>query len=403
VPGDAQDGLLAEASELLDDAIAMRRRLHQWPECGLQLPATQQAVLEALDGLPLAIRTGQALTSVAAMLDGGRPGPTVLLRGDMDALQMPEDTGLSYASRIPGVMHGCGHDAHVAMLAGAARLLSGHRGELAGRVMFMFQPGEEGHDGARIMLREGLLDPDWAGQVIHAFAIHQTPLIPSGTVATRSGTILASADTFTVTVTGRGGHGSAPHAATDPIPVACEIVLGLRSHLAAHIDPFEPAVLTVGRISAGTASNVIPETAEITGTFRTVSSSARSAVQGVVRRLVSGIAATHQAAADVTISPGPPHTVNDEAVAGCVEVVAASILGRHRVIRVRNPVMAAEDFSYILRRIPGAIAFLGTQPADIPRHDIAGNHSSRMVIDESAMAAGIALYAAVALRMLAYT
>jgi hippurate hydrolase len=398
---DVLDGVLAEAGTLLDDAIDLRRRIHQRPELGLDLPVTQTAVLEALDGLPLRVETGTSTTAVVALLEGDRPGPTVLLRGDMDALPMPEDTGLDYASTVDGAMHACGHDAHVAMLAGAAHLLAGRRGDLAGRVAFMFQPGEEGHHGARHMLEEGLLDHVAAGgePVSMAFAIHQTPVLPSGLIATRGRALLASADELLITVQGRGGHASMPHHALDPIPIACEIVGAIQSMVTRRVDAFDPAVVTVARIQAGTTSNVIPESAELFGTIRTVSESTRSAVLEDLRRLAEGIAAAHGAEADVQLHVGYPVTVNDVDAAAFALGAARSVLGDAAAVEMPSPVMGAEDWSYVLQQVPGCMAFLGTRPPDVTGA-VAPNHSNRMVIDEQAMAAGIATYSAVALQWL---
>ncbi|MEI7479204.1 MAG: M20 family metallopeptidase, partial [Actinomycetes bacterium] len=266
---DTFSGLLSDATELLDDAIALRRDLHAHPELGLELPRTQQAIVEALQPLNLEISMGAALSSVTAILDTGRPGPTVLLRADMDALPMDEDTVLDFKSTVQGAMHACGHDTHVAMLVQAAHLLVARRDDLIGKVVFMFQPGEEGHGGAAIMLEEGILEA--TGGVDLAFAIHATPSIPSGAIATKGGTIMASSDEFIIDVIGRGGHASTPYQALDPIPVACEIVLATQSMVTRSINAFDPAVVTVAEIKAGTTSNVIPETARLHGTIRTVS------------------------------------------------------------------------------------------------------------------------------------
>jgi hippurate hydrolase len=391
--------LLAEAGALLDDVVALRRDLHRRPELGLDLPHTQARVLEALDGLPLTVTTGTGQSSIVADLDGAHPGPTVLLRGDMDALPMPEDTGLEYASEVDGAMHACGHDAHTAMLAGAARVLAGRRGELAGRVRFLFQPGEEGHGGARVALHEGVLDAgDGAEAVSWAFAIHQSPSFPSGLVATRPGPLLASADEFHVTVRGRGGHASMPHHANDPIPVACEVVQALQTWVTRRVDVFTPAVVTVGHIEAGTTTNVIPETARIDGTVRTVTPRVRDDAHAAVRRIAEHVAAAHDMTAEVAIRDGYPVTVNDSTAAADVLDTARWLVGEERALALPAPVMGAEDFSYIVERVPGAMAFLGTRPAGVPAARVAPNHSNRMILDEGAMATGIALYVAVAMR-----
>ncbi|HEX5945372.1 MAG TPA: M20 family metallopeptidase [Acidimicrobiales bacterium] len=400
-PSDALDpgGLLAAAGSLLDDLVALRRDLHRRPELGLDLPLTQARVLEALDGLPLTIRTGERQSSIIADLDSGRPGPTVLLRGDMDALPMPEDTGLDYASEIDGVMHACGHDAHTAMLAGAARLLAGRRDELTGRVRFLFQPGEEGQGGAAIALQEGALDATDGGEPVSwAFAIHQTPTVPSGMIATRPGPLLASADELHVTLRGRGGHASMPHHANDPVPVACEVVQAIQTWVTRRVDVFDPAVVTIACIRAGTTNNVIPETVSLDGTIRTVSPRVRADARAAIHRIAEHVAAAHEMRAEVEVLDGYPVTVNDDAAAGEVLATARWLVGDDRAVAVPAPAMGAEDFSYILEEVPGAMAFLGTRPPDASPVDVAPNHSNRMVLDEEAMATGVALYAAAALR-----
>jgi amidohydrolase len=393
--------LLAEAGVLLDDVVALRRDLHRRPELGLDLPATQARVLEALDGLPLTVTTGDRLSSIVADLDGGRPGPTVLLRGDMDALPMPEDTGLDFASEVNGAMHACGHDAHTAMLAGAARLLAARRGDIAGRVRFFFQPGEEGQSGARIALDEGVLDAADGGEAVSwAFAVHQSPSIPSGMVATKGGPIMASADEMFVTVRGRGGHASMPHHGNDPIPVACEIVQALQTWVTRRVDAFTPAVVTVARIRAGTTTNVIPETARLDGTIRTVDRRVREEAHAAVRRIAEHVAAAHDMAAEVEIADGYPVTVNDPGAADDVLDTARWLVGDDLALAMPTPVMGAEDFSYVTEKVPGAMAFLGSRPAGMRPADVAPNHSNRMVMDEGAMTTGVALYAAAALRRL---
>ncbi len=386
------DDLLGAANALLPGVVELRRDLHRHPELGLELPRTQAAVLDALDDLGLEISVGEQLSSVVADLHGGRPGPTVLLRGDMDALPMPEDTGLEFASTVENTMHACGHDAHTAMLVGAARLLAAHRDELAGNVRFMFQPGEEGSGGAALMIDEGVLDG-----VDGAFAIHIAPNVPAGIVAWRPGSAMASADELTFVVTGRGGHASSPHWALDPIPVACEIVLALQSMITRTVDAFDPAVLTIAQISGGTVNNVIPESVTMHGTLRAVSERTRHAVWDRIRTVAAGVASAHGAEVEVVIQEGYPVTVNDPGFAAFVASVADDRLGAGRTYQLPNPVMGAEDFSFVLDRVPGAMVFLGVCPPENPNPFAAPScHSNLMVLHEDNMADGIALHAAVA-------
>jgi hippurate hydrolase len=387
--------ILEDARSILGDAIELRRRIHRQPERGLVLPRTQAAVLEALDGLGLDVKTGQQTTSVVARLRGARPGPTILLRADMDALPMPEETGLPFASEVAGAMHACGHDAHTAMLVGAARLLARRRESLAGSVLFMFQPGEEGFHGARVMIEEGLLGgPAPPGA---AFALHVTHRMTAGSISTRPGPAMASGDTFEIVVRGKGGHASAPHDCLDPIPIACEIVQAFQTLVTRRVHVFDPAVVTVAKIEAGTARNIIPDTASLLGTIRTVSEGTREYVLQGVRRVAEGIAAAHGAEVAVDLIRGYPVTVNDTDFAGFVLDTARELLGPDRTHAMTHPIMASEDFSYVLQQVPGAIANLSTCPDDGPAFP---NHSTRMRVNESALAEGIAMHVAVALRFL---
>jgi amidohydrolase len=396
---DITTNLLDDARGVLPQIVEIRRRLHAEPELGLQLPKTQAAVAADLESLGLEPRLGRSTTSVTAVIEGARPGPTILLRADMDALPLTEDTGLTFASKVDGRMHACGHDTHVAMLLGAARLLLARREDLAGRVLLMFQPGEEGFHGARYMLEEGLLDAD-NGSVTGAFAIHIATRHESGTIHMRAGAQMAAGDTIRITVRGRGGHASAPHLAADPITVAAEIVLALQVMVTRRIDAFDPAVITIANIAAGTTTNIIPETAFIQGTMRTVSEESRVAARGYVREVVAGIAAANGLEADVELEPGYPVTVNDPEFVEFVRDVAGELLGSDHVQAMDAPIMGAEDFSYVLQRVPGAIVFLGARPAKLDPATAPQNHSNRVVFDEAAMAVGSAVYAAVALRHL---
>jgi amidohydrolase len=395
-----------EAKDLQAETVRLRRQLHERPEQGNELPATREIVLEAIDGLPLDVQLHETTSGIAAMLTGGKPGPTVLLRGDMDALPLHEDTGLDFSSRSDGTMHACGHDTHVAMLAGAARLLSARRDEIPGRVLFMFQPGEEGHHGARFMLDEGLLDvaplaDGTPSPVTGAFALHITSTLPTGWVSSRGGPIMASADRFIIDVVGRGGHASEPFRALDPIPIACEIVQAIQMMVTRSIDVFDPSVVTVGRISAGTTNNIIPETAEIEGTIRTVSESTRVRVKDNIRRVAEGVASAHGADVTVEIIAGYPVTSNSESFADFTIDVATEMLGADKVVRMPTPIMGAEDWSYVLQKVPGSMMFLGGTSPDHNPETAPANHSNRVMFDEDAMADGVALYAGMALRHLA--
>ncbi len=387
--------LLDDARLLQATVVEVRRRIHRHPELGLELPGTQSVVLEALDGLGLDVSLGERTTSVVAVLDGGHPGPTTLLRGDMDGLPLVEHTGLDYASEVEGAMHACGHDAHVAMLVGAARLLSGVAASWPGAWCSCSSRARSGVGGAQVMLEEGLLERH--GPIDRAFAIHVAPMVPSGWVATRAGTLMASADEFRIVVTGRGGHASMPHDAVDPVPVACEIVTALQSMVTRRLPIFDPAVVTVGRITAGTTANVIPETAEIEVTVRTVSEATRVLALDGLGRVVSGVASAHLCSARIDpLGVAYPVTVNDDAAAARAVEVATGLLGPDRVTAMPSPVMGAEDWSFVLQRVAGSMAFLGAAPPGVA--DPAPNHSNRMVIDEPAMATGVALHAAMALQ-----
>jgi hippurate hydrolase len=385
-----------EAAQLLPDLISLRRAIHAEPELGLQTPQTAAKIMAALNGLPLEYRTGPSTSGIVAILRGGIAGRTVLLRGDMDALPMHEDTGLAFASQKPGAMHACGHDSHVAMLVGAARLLCARRSELSGTILFMFQPGEEGWHGARSMLEDRLLEP----LPDASFALHVMPNAPHGLFTGRDGPLLASADTLRITITGRGGHASMPHDALDPIPVACEIVSAIQAFVTRRMPAFDPVVVTIARIQAGTTDNVIPETASMLGTIRTLSPENRAAVHAGLRTLAEGIAAAHGAAANVEIEFGFPVTRCDPRAVALGRQVVRELYGEQSWHPLPAPVMGAEDFSYVLEKTPGAMFFLGASAAGSDFRSCCGLHSNRMVIDETIMARGAAVLAGIAERFL---
>lgn len=387
----------ADAEAMLPDLQDLRRAIHREPELGLHNPRTAEKVRAALAGLPLEWRSGPSTSGLVATLQGGGNGRTVLLRGDTDALPMQEDTGLDYSSGTEGAMHACGHDTHVAMLVGAAKLLCERRDRLAGSVQFMFQPGEEGHHGARFMLDDGLIDP----LPDAAFALHIMPNAPHGVFCGRAGPLLASADKIKVTVKGRGGHGSMPHDALDPVPIACEIVLAFQTFVTRQVNVFDPAVVTVGKIAAGTTDNVIPETAFLLGTIRTLSAKRRAAMQAGLTKLARGIAEAHGASAEIEYIQGFPVTVCDGRAVAFGERVTGDLFGADKWKTLDAPIMGAEDFAYVLEKVPGAMFFLGAAHEGADYASCCPIHSNRMVLDDAVMARGAALHAALAERFLA--
>jgi len=398
-PASALDlpALLAAAEAALPDILPIRRLIHRRPEIGLQLPETQATVAGELRRLGLEPKLGTATTSVTAIIEGDRPGPSVLLRGDMDALPVGEDTGLPFASEIEGAMHACGHDTHVAMLLGAARLLVDRRRDLAGRVLLMFQPGEEGYGGAKVMLDEGLLDDAGPQRPSRSLAIHIGTRYPTGVIRTKDGAIQASSDELRITVRGRGGHASTAHLALDPIPVAAHIVTALQTMVTRRVDVWDPVVVTIAHVRAGTTHNIIPEFALLHGTIRTVSAFNRTHIRGLIRQVATGVADAYGATAEVEVIDQYPVTANDPAEAERIRQLAAGLVGRERYVELDHPIMGAEDFSFVLERVPGAMVFLGARPAGQDPMTAPQNHSNRVIFDEAALPVGMALYAATAL------
>jgi len=388
--------LREDATEISGELSALRHALHREPELGLALPRTQEKVLTALDGLGLELTPGVGLNSVTAVLRGGRPGPTVLLRGDMDALPLQENSGSEFTSEVDGVMHACGHDLHTAILTGAAKLLAARRESLAGDVLFMFQPGEEGDDGAAHMIAEGVLDATGTAPSA-AYAIHVTSgLLPRGVFATRPGPLMAACADFRVTVKGRGGHGSAPFRANDPIPAACEMVTALQTVVTRKFDIFDPIVVTVGYFRAGTKNNIIPETAQFDATIRAFSPEALDRVKPTLLATVQGIAQAHGLEVEGEFHGLYPVTVND---ANAVDIVSAAVtehFGEERFQTMPQPLAGAEDFSRILQRVPGAMVFLGAALGGRDYQTAPYNHAPEAAFDDSVLPDGAALLAQLA-------
>lgn len=378
-----------QAKELRDELIGFRHELHKIPEIGLQLPRTQALVvakLAELDGLEVSL--GERQSSVTVVLRGGRDNPdggerqVVLLRGDMDALPVTEETGLEFSSTVPGAMHACGHDVHTSALYGALRLLHGRRDQLAVDVVFMFQPGEETYDGARFMVADGVLDA--AGRRADvAFGLHVfSAEYDNAIFYSRPGPLMAGCDELFVTVRGEGGHGSTPHLTRDPVPVACEMVLAMQTLVTRHFNVFDPVVATVGRLVAGTAGNIIPDDATFDLTLRTFSPEHKERLLAELQRLFRGIAQGHGMSVDITVAPDYPVTVNHADEYAYARDVITDVFGAGSFREMPFPVPGSEDFSHVLREVPGAFIMLGATTADDPTSG-ASNHSPRASFDDA--------------------
>ncbi|MDN5765633.1 MAG: M20 family metallopeptidase [Humibacillus sp.] len=390
------------AAPLGPDLALLRRTLHRIPELGLHLPQTQRAVLEALDGLGLDITLGEGLSSVVAVVRGHRPvdgpRPAVLLRGDMDALPVTEEGPADVVSRHVGAMHACGHDLHMAALVGAARILHDLRDQLAGDVVLMFQPGEEGPGGAAPMIAEGLLTAS-GNRVCAAYALHVfSAEHPVGTWFGRPGPQMAAADEVVVRVVGRGGHGSAPHRTRDPIPVACEMVVALNTIVTRSFDVFDPVVVTVGRIAGGSKENIIPDDVVFEATVRTLSAGSRREIQHRITRLCHGIAEAHGLTVEVGYRLGYPVTRNDPAEFDLARQVVTDLFGVDRWAPMPNPELGSEDMSFVLDEVPGAYLNLSACVGDPAEAD--DNHSARARFDDAVLADAAAFLAEVAMRRL---
>lgn len=372
-----------EAQDIAAELITLRRELHQNPELGNDLPKTQAQVLAALQNLPLEITTGESLTSVVAVLRGALPGPTVLLRGDMDALPIKEENDLEYASNN-GYMHACGHDLHTAGLVGAAKLLSAHQDELRGNVVFMFQPGEEGPGGAEPMINEGVLDA--AGtRADAAFGVHVMPG-EQGIFTTRPGTMMAGANVLRVVFHGAGGHGSQPENALDPVPALVEFCQALQVMVTRRFSVFDPVVASITNLSAGEAINVIPPSASMGASVRTLSPETTRDFPIHARELAQSIAAGHGCTAEIDWTNTYRPTVNDAGETAYLLRTLTDVFGEERVVEADNPIMGSEDFSCVLEEVPGAFYMLQATPKGIDPDAAAVNHSPHVQFDDAVLA-----------------
>ena len=387
---------------MLEELQNFRRDLHRNPEIGLDLPRTQKKVLEALEGLPLEIHVGQDLSSVVAVLRGGQRGErpvSVLLRADMDALEVREQTGSPFAS-TNGYMHACGHDLHTAGLVGAARILCEHREELHGDVTFMFQPGEEGPGGALPMIEEGVLDAAGRRPIV-AYGLHVGPQ-DRGTFHYVPGPMMASSSNLTITVLGKGGHGSRPHDAIDPVAALAEIQMSLQTALTRRFDALEPIVITVTNLWAGDgAYNAIPERAALGATVRVLRDEKIDAVRQMITEVSSSVAASHRCTAQVDFEILYPTTKTNARENQFAATLWGQMFGAENVQPFDAPMMASEDFGYVLSQVPGTFMWMGTANPEKPENQREWNHSPMMRFDDSVLGMQSAALAAVAFERLA--
>ena len=344
----------------LSALVQLRRGLHSHPELSYQEKRTASQVAAYLHALGLPVHQGLGTTGLVASIHGqgfsaAHPGPSVGLRADMDALPLAEATGLPYASRHPGKMHACGHDGHTAMLLGAAHLLSQQR-NFAGTVHLIFQPAEEGGAGAKAMMEDGLFQR-FACQAV--FALHNWPDLPQGQMAVRVGPIMAANIRFEIRVRGKGGHAALPHTTRDPVPVACAIVTQLQTLVSRTLDPVDSAVLTIGKIEAGTVENIIPNEAVLYGTLRTLRDDTQATLVAGIGRIAQHTAAAHECQAHYIHKPGYPNTTNSAAEAALVAQVMAEVVGPENTHPNIDPAMTSEDFGFMLQQVPGAYGWIG--------------------------------------------
>ena len=380
---------------MLPELQSLRRKLHQIPEFGLELPNTLKVILDEISPLG-EITLGKSITSAVLHIKGDLPGPTVLLRADMDALAVIEDTGVPYAS-TNGFMHACGHDLHMAMGVGAAKILASRKSELQGEVIIFFQPGEEGHHGADVMIEEQALMVS-GSKPIRAYGLHVFSSYPVGMMGSRSGPLMASAGDLLVTVTGSGGHGSMPWLSKDPISVLNEIMSALQTMVTKRFSAFDPVIVNIGWVRAGdtATTNVIPETASFGATVRVFSEENATKLKQYTQELVDAIATGFGLSATVEFTRATKVLMNDPQAISSVEKVTSELFGTSRYINLPTPIAGGEDFASIVSEVPGAFVFMGACPPGIDHTTAATNHSNKAVFDDSVLGDGAALLASLA-------
>lgn len=355
-----EDIIIKKAEEIKDKLIEIRRDIHAHPEIGLHETRTAKIIAERLEKCGIEVERNVGGTGVVGILRGKYPGKTVLLRADMDCLKIKEENDIEYKSKYPDLMHACGHDAHIAWLIGSAEILSGLKYKIHGNVKFLFQPAEEREGGAERTINSGVLENPHVDAVIGA---HVWPNIEAGKVGIKSGPLMAASDNFKITIHGKGGHGGQPHKCIDPIAVACEIYMALQTVISRKVDPLEPIVITVGKFNSGSAHNVIPDTAEMEGTIRTLTYEIRENIPGIMESIIKGISEANGAKYEFKFTPYHAPVINDQDVTSIVGKAASKIVGHKNIIIVDKPTMIGEDFSSFEEKIPGTFFWIGTYNA----------------------------------------
>ncbi|RKD21929.1 amidohydrolase [Caminicella sporogenes DSM 14501] len=352
-----KEKILKKAEEIKEELISIRRDIHSHPEIGLQEKRTSALVAEKLKKLDIEVKTNVGITGVIGLLKGKYPGKTILLRADMDCLEMTELNDIEYKSKYPGLMHACGHDAHTTWLLGAAMILSEFKDELHGNVKFLFQPAEESQGGANRMINEGVLENP---KVDAAIGAHVWPIVESGKIGIKYGSMMAAPDKFTLTIYGKGGHGAEPHNCIDPISIACQAYMSLQTIVSRKINPIEPAVISITMFNAGSAHNVIPDRVEMVGTVRTLTNELREEIPKMMESIIKGITEANGGSYEFEYIPYYPPVINNDEITDVVKHAGEEILGKDNVVELKNPTMGGEDFSYFQQKVPGAFFVVGT-------------------------------------------
>lgn len=378
---------LSEAQSIEAQLLRWRRDFHAHPELGFQEHRSAGHIASVLGDLGFSVQTGVATTGVVGLLRGATPGPVVMLRFDMDALPIQERTDADYASQHAGVMHACGHDAHMTIGLGVATLAARHRDEIAGTLKIVFQPGEEGMNGAEVMVAAGVLKDPRPDVFISAHVWNDRP---AGTIDVSAGPVMAAADKWTCTIRGRGGHGAMPHQTVDPIVATAQVVSSLQSIVSRNVGPMQTAVVTVGTMRGGDAFNIVPAQVELSGTIRTFDSRVRDVVWSRMREVCEGVAQAYGATAEVLLDSLTPAVVNDPDVAEVVRQAAEAVLGPQNVLSGEKTT-GSEDASFFMQDIPGCYFFLGS--ADASRKLNPPHHNPAFDIDETVLTVGVSVLA----------